>query len=134
MDTNVLVSALRSARGASFKLLSMVDSGAFSINLSVALVLEYEDACTRLVGSTAVTQSTVQAILDYLCMIGTHRRIHYLWRPFLRDPKDDMVLELAVAAGCDAVVSYNVADFQGIETFGIRVVTPAAFLREIGHR
>lgn len=52
--------------------------------------------------------------------------------PFLRDPKDDMVLELAVKAECDFIVTFNVADFHGVEErFGIRVVNPRVFLEEI---
>jgi len=58
--------------------------------------------------------------------------IHFLWRPFLKDPQDDHVLELAVEAGCGFIVTHNVRDFSGSERFGIRVVTPRAVLRVIG--
>ena len=56
----------------------------------------------------------------------------YLWRPTLRDSNDDLVLELAVAADCDAIVTFNQRDFAGVEQFGLRVVTPGEFLKEIG--
>jgi predicted nucleic acid-binding protein len=56
------------------------------------------------------------------------QEIFFLWRPYLRDPNDDLILELAVAAGCDAVVTHNTRDFVGAERFGIDVLTPAAFL------
>jgi len=68
-------------------------------------------------------------------VIGTNaqrRKVYYLWRPFLADPKDDMILELAVSAGCDVIVTYNKNDFIGVHQFGIRVLTAQEFLREIG--
>ncbi len=71
-------------------------------------------------------------VLDFHCAVATHHRIFFLWRPFLPDPKDDMVLELAVEAGCDSVVTYNIRDFVGIEQFGVSAVTPAKFLESIG--
>jgi predicted nucleic acid-binding protein len=58
--------------------------------------------------------------------------VFFLWRPFLRDPKDDMLLELAVAAGCDAIVSYNKRDLAGVKDFGLKVYTPKEFLARIG--
>jgi predicted nucleic acid-binding protein len=135
MDTNVVVSALRSRRGASFELLSLVGrSGAFEINVSVPLVLEYEDVAKRQLDVTGLTLKDVDAVVDYLCSVANRRRIHYLWRPFLSDPKDDMVLELAVESRCGIIVSYNKRDFAGIEKFGLRVLTPREFLEEIGER
>jgi len=70
--------------------------------------------------------------IGYLCSIALRHRIHYLWRPVLPDPKDDMVLEVAVAGRCESIVTFNERDFRGTERFGIRVITPLAFLREIG--
>jgi predicted nucleic acid-binding protein len=54
-----------------------------------------------------------------------------LWRPFLKDPQDDHVLELAVAGGCKFIITHNVRDFSGSEKFGVRVVTPRTFLQVI---
>ncbi len=131
IDTNVLVAALRSRCGASFKLVSVLPSDEFSITISVPLVLEYEDALKRLELS-AITEQDIGDFLDFLCRIGHHQEIFYLWRPFLTDPSDDHVLEVAVAAGCDAIVTYNKRDFRGIERFGLRVLDPREFLSEIG--
>jgi putative PIN family toxin of toxin-antitoxin system len=132
IDTNVLVAALRSRRGASYRLLSLIDSGKFEVNVSVPLVLEYEDAAKRLVGEFALMVRDIDNIIDYVCAVAQHRRVFYLWRPFLRDPKDDMVLELAVSANCDTIVTFNVDDFEGVDEFGLRVMTPRDFLRKIG--
>lgn len=133
IDTNVLVSALKSKRGASFKLLTLIGQGKFNINLSVPLILEYEDVARRLVRETALDDEDINDILNYICSVSNRREIFYLWRPFLKDPKDDMVLELAVSSNCDMIVTYNKKDFKGVEQyFGIRLLTPKELLLEIG--
>ena len=85
IDTNVLVAALRSRRGASFKLVSFLPSDKFSIAISVPLVFEYEDALKRL-ESSAITEQDIGDFVDFLCEIGHHQEIFFLWRPFLPDP------------------------------------------------
>jgi len=132
IDTNVFVSALRSRRGASLNLLSFIDSGKFQVNVSVPLLLEYEVKGKQLVGEIALTDKDIDDILNYICKIANRRQVFYLWRPFLKDPKDDMVLELAVSAGCDFIITYNQRDFQGVEQFGIQPITPKEFLQKIG--
>jgi hypothetical protein len=74
----------------------------------------------------------IDDILDYLCTVGDRRSIFFLWRPLLKDPKDDMVLELAVEAECESIVTYNQRDFAGADRFGVRIVTPREFLQERG--
>jgi putative PIN family toxin of toxin-antitoxin system len=133
IDTNVLVSALRSQDGASYKLFMLLESGRFEINVSVPLALEYEDAGKRLTGRKGTLKSSdIDVILDYICSVANRRKIHFLWRPFLSDSKDDMVLELAVSSGSEIIVTYNKDDFKDVEQFGIRVLTALEFLREIG--
>ena len=132
VDTNVLVAALRSRRGASHKLLQSVGTDKFHIHVSVPLVLEYESVAKRLVDETPVTAQAVDDVIDYLCSIAGRWKIYYLWRPFLRDSRDDMVLELAVASGASRIVTFNTADFSGAEKFGIELRTPKEFLKEIG--
>lgn len=132
IDTNVLVAGLRSNRGASYRLLQLVGAGRFEINLSVPLVLEYEDALYRGSPRLPVSQTAVEAVLDFHCAVARHHTIFFLWRPFLRDPKDDMILELAVKAECDYIITHNKRDFAGVEQFNLRVATPAEFLLIIG--
>lgn len=132
IDTNVLVGALRSRRGASFRLLSLLGGKDFEINISVPLVLEYEDAAKRIAREVGLTHGDIDDILDYICRVAHHCQIYFLWRPFLKDPRDDLVLEVAVEGGCDFIVTYNVRDFEGADRFGVRVVTPGEFLRAIG--
>ncbi|HKS25447.1 MAG TPA: putative toxin-antitoxin system toxin component, PIN family [Thermoanaerobaculia bacterium] len=131
LDTSVLVAAIRSRRGASFQLLTRLGSDDFDVAVSVPLVLEYEDALMRHLSSTTLDESDIAAILDYMCSVADHQEIFFLWRPILRDPGDDMLLEVAVAADCQAIVTHNVRDFAGAEKFGLRVLTPSAFLQEI---
>jgi predicted nucleic acid-binding protein len=110
----------------------LIDSGKFTVSISIPLVLEYEDAAKRLLGSISLNMHDIDDIINYICRIANWRNIFYLWRPFLKDPKDDMVLELAVAGQCGTIVTYNTKDFEGIEQFGVRVMTPKMFLDEIG--
>jgi putative PIN family toxin of toxin-antitoxin system len=132
LDTNVLVAGLRSRNGASFQLLRLLGEGRFQPCLSVPLVLEYESACKRQSRALGLTHADIDDVLDFICSVSEHRQIYYLWRPFLRDPGDDMVLELAVESEAERIVTHNVRDFTGSDQFGIQVVRPHAFLRILG--
>jgi len=105
----------------------LVDSGHFEINVSVPLVLEYEDVLSR--PEFGFSTSETVDFVDYLCSIANRHNVYYLWRPYLNDPKDDMVLELAVTAGCSHVVTFNISDFSNVLPFGIRAVRPGEFLQ-----
>jgi putative PIN family toxin of toxin-antitoxin system len=131
LDTNVLVSALRSRRGRSNQLISLVGSETFDLVVSVPLVLEYEDAALRQIDALIYSREEVREIIDFLCWAGEATPIYYLWRPFLPDPKDDLVLEAAVAGRCDTIVTFNQRDFKGVDKFGLQVRTPRAFLEEL---
>lgn len=132
IDTNVFVSALRSRRGASYKLLLLIKSNKFQINISVPLVIEYEEAAKRIIEETVLNNKEIDYILDYIIGKANRWPIHYLWRPQLSDPDDDMVLELAVTANCKYIVTYNGEDFKGSEKFGVTPITPKNFLQRIG--
>ena len=132
LDTNVLYAGLRSRRGASFKLLSLLGKGAFGVHVSVPLVLEYEEVLLRRRHDLTLTETDVTHFIDDLCRVAGRHEIHFLWRPRLRDPDDEMVLELAVEAGCDAIVTYNKRDFRGVDAFGIDLLTSQELLQEIG--
>jgi predicted nucleic acid-binding protein len=100
--------------------------------LSVPLVFEYEDALIRSLDATGLQREDVDTVLDYLCGVAHLQKVFYLWRPHLPDPKDDMVLELAVAARCQTIVTFNLRDFAGTDQFGISVARPGDFLSSIG--
>ncbi len=132
IDTNVIVAALGSRRGWSHAVLSRIHTGAFVSVVSVPLVLEYERAILGQREAIGLTATEIGAVLDYVCAVSEHRRIHYLWRPFLPDPGDDMVLELAFEAGCDYILTFNTRDFRGSEQLGVSAVQPGAFLHMLG--
>lgn len=132
IDTSAFISALLSQQGAAYRLLMLVDSGLFEVNLSVPLVFEYEAVAKQMLDQTQLTEQDLENILDYLCTVANKRQIFFLWRPFLPDPEDDMVLELAVGAGCQYIVTFNRRHFVGCEQFGIQIVTPREFLEQIG--
>lgn len=135
IDTNIFIGALYSRRGYAYELMSQIDRDDFEINISVPLILEYESVAKRMLKKLRITKEDIDIALDYICSIARPHEIFYLWRPFLKDPKDDMVLELAVASRCDYIVTYNEKDFEGVkEQFGISIVTPDEFLRQIGER
>jgi putative PIN family toxin of toxin-antitoxin system len=132
IDTNVLIAALRSKRGASFKLLSLIGRGVFSYAVSVPLVLEYEEIALRQAAELGICPKAVHAILDRLCYWAEKRSIFFLWRPHLVNPEDDMVLEVAIESGARYILSYNSRDFGNLDQFGVKVLTPKKFLQQIG--
>jgi len=131
LDTNVLYAGLRSRRGASFKLLKNLEIGQFELNLSVPLVLEYEEVLLRKASTLPFTSREIGQLLDNLCRIANLHEVHFLWRTILNDPKDDMILDLAVRANCQYIVTYNIRDFIGVNQFGIKAVTAKEFLKII---
>jgi putative PIN family toxin of toxin-antitoxin system len=132
LDTNIVYSALRSRNGASFLLMSLLPSSRFQLNVSVPLVLEYEDVLKRNPNELIFTDLEIDMFLDSICAMANRHDVFYLWRPILRDPGDDLVLELAVKAKCQYIVTYNKQDFEGVEAFGIEVIDARDFLKKIG--
>lgn len=132
LDTNVIIAAQRSNRSASARLMSLIGTGRFEIHLSVPLVLEYEDVLLRQRGLLGLTSEDVTDLVDALCALAHHHKIYFLWRPYLRDTKDELILDLAVAAQCEYIITHNQKDFIGTERFGIQVLDPKSFLQEIG--
>lgn len=131
LDTNVLYAGLYSSRGASFKVLGAITDGNVRIVLSTALLFEYEDILKRNQETLGLSSQSIEQILDNLCALSDHQKIYYLWRPRFPDPKDDLVLELAVASGTRFVVTHNTADFKDAASFGIKPITPKELLEDI---
>lgn len=132
IDTNVLVSALKSNRGASYKILSLMPTGKFEFHLSVPLVCEYESVLKRSELNLTWMIDEIDELLDIICLFGVKHEIWYLWRPLLQDAGDEFVAEVAVTAQAEAIVTQNVRDFKGLNKFGIEVLTPKEFLQKIG--
>lgn len=102
--------------------------------MSVPLALEYEAVLVRHATELRLKRDDAEGLVDYLCQVAHRQEIHFLWRPALTDPRDEFVLELAVAARCDAIVTHNVRDFEGVSSFRPRVLTPAEFLSQLEER
>ena len=132
LDTSVLVAAARSNSGASYALVSSIPSSEFQLCLSVSLYMEWQQVLTR--DENLSPGRTVEDTINYLRYLAgqSHlQEIHFLWRPFLRDANDDMVLELAFAAGCSYMVTHNLKDFRGSEQLGVTAISPREFLNLI---
>lgn len=133
LDTSVLVAAVRSRQGASFQLVASLPNDVFQPALSVALYTEWQAVLTRpehLPPGTSPEDAL--GFLRYLASIAHLQNVHFLWRPFLRDPDDDMVLECAVASRSPFIVTHNVRDFRRTESLGVRALTPRDFLLHLG--
>ena len=128
IDTNVLVAALRSSTGASHEVLLAADRGGFEVALSVPLLAEYDDVCHRPESGIPIPVLAVDDVINRIAQLSRQQTIHYLWREVLPDPKDDMVLEVAVAAGASHIVTFSRKHLKQASEFGIAVVTPSEFL------
>jgi putative PIN family toxin of toxin-antitoxin system len=131
LDTSVLVAAVRSSQGASFRILQLVGDPRWELNLSPALLFEYEEIATIHAKKFWSEPNRLGDLLDFLIANANRPRISYSWRPILRDADDDMILELAIAAQAGFIVTHNIRDFTEAKQFGVGVLTPAEFLRKL---
>ena len=134
LDTDVIVAAMRSDRGASRQLLLAALDQQFELLLSVPLILEYETVLTRPqhLAACGLSSAEVGRVLDDLVAIARPVRLAFRWRPRLSDPDDDMVLETAINGSASAIVTFNQRDFaSGIKGFSCAVILPATALQQI---
>ena len=134
LDTDVMVAAFRSQMGASRQILLAAVARRFELLLSVPLVLEYEAVLNRPehLAASGLTSVEVEHVLDDLAAVAKPVKLAFRWRPRLRDPNDDMVLETAVNGNADAIVTFNQRDFEEAKrSFGCAVLLPAVALQQI---
>ena len=133
LDTNILVAAARSRSGASFALLTALRHAQFTALASVPLMLEYEAVLKRpeQLAASGRSAEMTDAFLDALALRLEPVHLHYLWRPQLRDPADEMVLETALNGRANALVTLNTADFGPASNFNLPLLTPGAFCQHL---
>lgn len=134
MDTDTVVAALRSPTGASAELLRRVRRGEIILAASVSLLMEYEAVCSRpeQIQAAGLDARSVGIFLDGLAHIVMPVEVHFLWRPQLRDPADELVLEAAMNASAQALLTFNLKHFaRAAERLGLRVSQPGPLLRSL---
>ena len=134
LDTDVVLAALRSPAGGSAEVVRLARHGQVRLVASVALMLEYEAVATRPEQLRAIgaTRQSVLSALDFIAAIADEAQGHFRWRPQVRDPADEMVLEAAVNGRASVLMTFNRRDFgAGPASFGIRLCTPGDFLRSL---
>jgi len=132
LDTDVVVAALRSDRGASRQLLLAALDRRFELLLSVPLMLEYEAVLSRPqhLAASGLSGAEVGRVFDDLAAVARPVRLAFRWRPRLPDPDDDMVLETAVNGQAHGIVTFNQRDFRPVaRKFGCQVMPPAELLQ-----
>ena len=127
----MLYAGLYSSKDASFRVLQAIEEGKIRMVISTTLLFEYEDVLKRNQAILDLSEHEIEKILNYFCMQSEHQKIYFLWRPRLPDPKDDYLLELAVASGTKFIVTHNTKDFKGTETFGLKPITPKELMEDI---
>ena len=113
-------------------MISKIGNDFFDVVVSVPLILEYEAILKNHLDRTVFSDADIEDFVDYLCAAGVRTKIYYLWRPYLKDPFDDHVLELAIHANAQTIVTFNKKDFLEAEHLGIKIRTPKEFLEEMG--
>lgn len=107
----------------------MLPTPRFDFALTIALYTEWQAVLTRQEHMPpGVTVDATLGYLRYLASLAHLQDVHFLWRPFLHDPDDDMVLECAVASGSQYIVTHNVRDFRRVPELTVKAIKPADFL------
>ncbi len=134
MDTDAVVAAMRSPSGASAALLRAARAGRAALLATVPLCLEYEGVCSRPehVAAAGFGPEDVTVFLDAVVDLVEPVEVWFLWRPQLRDPGDELVLEAAVNGRAAAIATFNRRDFSpAAARFGVEVLLPAEAVRRL---
>lgn len=134
LDTDVIIAAIRSTKGASAEIVRRVWCGEMHIELTVAMALEYEAVAMReeYLCAGELTAAEAMNVIDALAALATPIEIHLRWRPQLRDADDEMTLEAAINANDRTIVTFNTRDFVGAaERFGVALASPREILEKL---
>lgn len=132
LDTNVVLAALRSRTGASYRLLLTIGHPQWQSVITPALMYQYEDVARRHGNTPGLSADDVASILELIYQRSHRQFVYFSWRPLSPDAGDDLVLEAAIAAGCSFIVSFNEKHLRAARDFGIEVLKPGDFLKRIG--
>lgn len=134
LDTSVVVAGLRSRLGASNAVLRLVAERQVVGLATPPLFLEYEDVLKRAEHRLVhgLTLEEIDEFLAELAAVLEPAETRFQWRPQVRDPSDEMVLEAAINGHADIIVTFNVSDFAAAgPRFGILILPPRDLLREM---
>jgi putative PIN family toxin of toxin-antitoxin system len=132
VDTNIIVAAFRSRRGAANLLLDKLRDERWQVNVSNPLLFEYEDVLKRPEMSQFISHEDADKFLDAVCSISKFHPVFFLWRFLTRDPDDAFILELAIKAKADFIITFNTKDFSHASDFGVKLASPREFLEFMG--
>src|SRR5580700_3529967 len=134
LDTSVVVAALRTRAGAGNAVLRLAANRRLTPLATPPLFLEYEDVLKRPEQRIAhgLTLDMIDEFLAELAALVEPVEVRFLWRPQVRDPSDEMVLEAAINGRADALVTYNIRDFtEAGERFAVPVLRPPDLLKMV---
>jgi putative PIN family toxin of toxin-antitoxin system len=137
LDTNIIISALYSKRGASYQLLRLALSGELSYSISPLVAFEYGGKINQKIeeGFLRLEKKDSRKILDALFAMATIVWKPIQVRPTLTDPSDEKILECAMSAQCTHIITFNTKHFPEAVTalYRIRVMTAGEFLKMWRH-
>jgi putative PIN family toxin of toxin-antitoxin system len=134
LDTDVLVASLRSAKGASSELIRMIGRREIVAVATVPMMVEYEAVLKRPqhLAAANLTIKQVDSFLDALADLFVPVTPYFLWRPVLRDPNDEMILEAAVNGQARVIITFNARHFsRAAYRFGVQALRPSEVLRRL---
>lgn len=134
LDTDVLIAGLRSAKGASREIIAMVGRKEITAVATISMMAEYEAVLKRTehLEAANLTMEDVDTLLDALASLFVPVVPHFLWRPQLKDPDDEMILEAAVNGRATAIITFNIRHFgKAAARFGVEVLRPGDFLKRL---
>jgi predicted nucleic acid-binding protein len=134
LDTDIVIAAIRSTKGASAEIIRRVLRGEFRIELTVAMALEYEAVAARNEHLVAGELNATEALnlIDTLAALAQPVGIHFRWRPQLRDADDEMVLEAAINAQDRTIVTFNTKDFtMAADKYDVTLLKPRQLLENL---
>ena len=120
---------MRSRKGDSNRLLRYLGDPRWQVNISAALIFEYDEVLRRQASAGIFPLRLVEIIVDGFCAVGRENSIFFRWRPFLTDADDEFLLDLAVRCQCDSLITFDKRHLAPAASFGVRVLTLREFLR-----